>query len=76
MNNFNDNKSQIELYLIFGNNFYFGMMVNQVEIQLLILADRVGANWALKFIFLLMVLLVVTQGITRLEIAQGTEENS
>ncbi len=52
------------------------MMVNQVEIQLLILADRVGANWALKFIFLLMVLLVVTQGIIRLEFARGTEENS
>ena len=49
------------------------MMINQVEIQILLLADRVGAEGALKTKILLVVLLVVFEGACCLEIARGAE---
>ena len=48
-------------------------MINQVEIQILLLADRVGAEGALKTIIILVVLLVVFEGACCLEIARGAE---
>ena len=48
-------------------------MINQVEIQILLLADRVGAEGALKTMILLVVLLVVFEGACCLEIARGAE---
>ena len=53
------------------------MVVNQVEFQILLLADRIGAEGALKTIILLVVLLVDFEGATPcLEIAPGAEKNS
>ena len=50
-------------------------MIDQVEIQLVLLADGVGAEWALKTVILLVVLLVVCQGAVSLEIARGAVKN-
>ena len=49
------------------------MMIYQVEIQILLLADRVGAEGALKTKIRLVVLLVVFEGACCLEIARGAE---
>ena len=49
------------------------MMVCQVEIKLLLLADRVGAEGALKTKIRLVVLLVVFEGACCLEVARGAE---
>lgn len=53
------------------------MMIKQVAVHLLFLADRVRAEGTVnKTIILLVVLLVVLQGTTCLEIARGAEKNS
>ena len=49
------------------------MMVCQVEIKLLLLTDRVGAEGALKTKICLVVFLVVFEGACCLEIARGAE---
>ena len=47
-----------------------------MEIQIILLADRIRAERALKTIILLMVLLVDFEGATRLEVARGAVKNS